>query len=225
VIKVLFLIGMCAPGTLAATIQFTALPSDTEYGTYNGYVAATIDGQFNQPLICDDFDHTTYVPSGPLKFNESALAGASPLEYARFSGLMQYEAAAFLLSGLNSNPGATADYQYALWHLFTPSVRLPDSRAQGLLDTAAADVALGGSSASDLYLRLQIYTPAQAYGSNQEFLRLAEAQNTAASIPEPAGAVMMAVGLGLIAAGIGLKYAIARKSERTTADETLEGGL
>ena len=49
-----------------------------------------------------------------------------------------------------NGPGAlldlTADYQYALWKLFTPGVMLPNSTAQTLLNDAAYSVAHAGSS-------------------------------------------------------------------------------
>jgi hypothetical protein len=56
------------------TLTFNSLPTTNEDGsysssafdaTYNGYVPTTINGIFNELLICDDSAHNTDVPSGP----------------------------------------------------------------------------------------------------------------------------------------------------------------
>jgi hypothetical protein len=154
-VRKLLVLLVAAWGAAGATIQFTALPLNYQYGTFNGFAFGAIDGAANQPLICDDYDHTTYVPSGPLIYGSSTLTGSSPLAGARFSNagdpdgsLLRYQEAAMLLYGLqNTGPSQlldlTADYQYALWKLFTPSVQLPTSTAQTLLTDAAEQVASG----------------------------------------------------------------------------------
>jgi hypothetical protein len=220
----------------AATIQFFGLPSNTQFGTYNGYAVATVDQLANQPLICDDFDDTTYVPSGKMGFNLSGLIGSNLLEYVRFDSpdpnatLVRYEEAAFLLDGMNHNgPGSlldlTADYQYALWHLFTPSVALPDTTSQTLLNDAFASVQQGGITAALLYPRLQVYTPTAPYSSNQEFLQLLPAANLRSFIagaddptPEPSSAILFGIGAGLIAISAGLKRFQKRRQSTARMD-------
>ena len=221
-LKLITLIGFAVSSVGASTITFNTLPANTDFGTFNGYVISTVDDQPNQPLVCDDFAHTTYVPSGKLAFNLSTVTGPNPLEYARFvnidptgPSLFKYEEASFLLDGLNqTGPGSlldlTAEYQYALWHLFTPAVPLPNATAQTLLNDAAAGVTAGGADAGMLYSRLRIYTPTAAYASNQEFLQLVPAPDPhpwtsfsqdAMPTPEPSSAWLFGVGGGLIALG------------------------
>jgi hypothetical protein len=188
----IFFLGLTAG--FASAIQFTTLPSNTEYGTYNGFVPAFVDGSPNHLLVCDDYEHTTYVPSGPLQYNVSTV---DSLAYARFTNQSfaveqaGYEQATLLADGLahsgtSQSPDLTADYQYALWRLFTPGVVLT-ARQQSLFDMAAADVKTNPNSYADLYSRLRIYTPTQQFASNQEFLELADA-------PEPSAGVLLAIG-------------------------------
>src|SRR5258708_389232 len=122
-----------AASAFGATLQFTFLPNNTENGTYNGFSGGTIDGLPFNNLICNDFIDTTYFPSSPLIYNVSTL---NSLTYAKFGSdhsdaVHKYEEAAILLGGLQSNPNLTADYQYALWTLFTPSV--PNFKTSGSL--------------------------------------------------------------------------------------------
>jgi hypothetical protein len=226
----LFLFVMVSAG-FADTIQFTGLPVNTQFGTYNGYAIATIDGTPLQQLICDDFDHTTYVPSGNLTYSLSTLTGGSPLQYARFidlndsnSTIVKYEEAALLLDGLRqTGPGSlldlTADYQYALWRLFTPSVVLPNVTAQTLLNDAAYGVQQGGTSNDAIYSELRIYTPAAAYSSNQEFLQMAANPtpgppnsyfSNTLTTPEAEPAVLVGIGIFAIAVSLGARRLLLR---------------
>ena len=67
-------------------------------------------------LVCDDWSHTTYVPSGSLNHNVSVL---DTLQYARFVTpggpsdveINNYRAAAILVQGLIDHPLQVADYQ------------------------------------------------------------------------------------------------------------------
>jgi hypothetical protein len=216
-------------GSANTIISFTGLPANTQYGTYNGFAFATVDKNPLQQLICDDFDHTTYVPSSNLQFYLSNLTGLDPLQYARFidpnqpaANVAKYEEAALLLNGLRqTGPGflldLTADYQYALWHLFTPSVVLPNATAQTLLNDAAASVLQGGTSNLAIYSELRIYTPQAAYASNQEFLQLA-ANSTGyvtgstdpVGIPEPEPLLLVGIGLATIALSVGARRLLRR---------------
>jgi hypothetical protein len=200
----------------ATTIQFVSLPGNTAYGTYNGFAMATVDG-VSQLLVCDDYNHTTYMPSPPMVFLLSTITGPDPLEYARFVvpndldlSLFRYRQAAWLVDGMADTGGGglldlTAEYQYALWHLFTPSVRLPSQTSQTLLDRAAEAVQNGFTDPA-VEERLRIYSPAPPYASNQEFLALAAPAN---ATPEPAALSTVVIGIALI-----LIAALARRVRR-----------
>lgn len=210
--KVLLVLLLGATGAFATTISFSLLPLNTAYGTYNGFATASVDGVPGQLLVCDDYDHTTYVPSGPLTYTLSTLVGSDPLEHARFAdpyardqSIARYQHAALLVDGmLNSSPllNLTADYQYALWHLFTPTVALPPtSTAQTLLSETALDVTNVSTRNLDIYSRLLIFTPTAEFGSNQEFLAMSLVPLTPSSqhaVPEPSAWVLMSIGAGLL---------------------------
>ncbi|HWB83598.1 MAG TPA: PEP-CTERM sorting domain-containing protein [Bryobacteraceae bacterium] len=204
------------PAVRAATIQFTDLPENQSYGTYNGFSIATVDGLSDQLLICDDYDHTTYMPSPPLTYTVSTLAGLDAMEDARFvspkglsnADVTRYREAALLLDGLTSSgpnaPGSTiADYQYALWHLFTPSAPIYRPEQQQLLDTALARVESNDAALESIYSRLRIYTPAEGFTSNQEFLQ-------ESPVPEP-GTMVLIGGALVIAAAVLRRSAAARR--------------
>jgi hypothetical protein len=217
---------LCASGVAAgASIEFTGLPINTQFGTFNGFALATVDGVANQLLICDDFSHTTYMPSGPLTYDGSTLSDSDPLEYARFatqndtSGSAQrYEEAALLLEGLShTGPGElldlTADYQYALWSLFTPSVPLPDVTARTLLSNAEEAALAGSPQNLEVYSRLRILTPSEPFAGNQEFLQLLDSPPPVtvtgpllgAPAPEPSSFLLIGLGIALLAVGVGGK--------------------
>ena len=214
----------------ASSIQFVSLPGNTQFGTFNGWVTSTVDGVPLQQLICDDFNHETYVPSGPIDFTVSTLLGDSLLQYARFydpkaaaGSITRYEEAAVLLDGLrNTGPGSildlTADYQYALWYLFTPSVKLPNETAKTLLSEAATAVAKGSAATQALYSELVIYTPTAKYSSNQEFLQLKSPTLTgtvqdfpAGGVPEAGSGTSVGIGLCTIAIAYGARHVLLRR--------------
>jgi hypothetical protein len=203
------LLFLCAAAGNAATVLFTGLPANTEYGTYNGFATATIDGTAGQLLICDDYSHTTYVPSGPLAYLVSSLAAPDSLDQVRFKddAIDRYKQAALLIDRLDSSQSGlldlTADIQYALWHLFTPSSPVTVT-AQTLLAETASRVSSLNPADVDIYQRLEIYTPDITFGSNQEFLRLTPHVPLPPSIvlpphpiatPEPGPAVLMVAGM------------------------------
>jgi hypothetical protein len=205
---------------MGSTVQFTGLPINTQFGTFNGLAVATVDGLPDQLLICDDFNHTTYVPSGPLSYESSTLSGPGPLQYVRFAGqgeeqaMALYEQAALLLDGLQHTGSGqlldlTADYQYALWHLFTPSVPLPSATAYTLLQDTAAAVEQGDPRNLEVYSRLRILTPDEPFATNQEFLQLLDSPPPivgpalAAPVPEPSPVILIGAGLAFLAVALG----------------------
>ncbi|HLK68735.1 MAG TPA: hypothetical protein VKU19_35130 [Bryobacteraceae bacterium] len=228
---------LTASGGFADTIQFTALPVNTQYGTYNGYASATINGTPLEALICDDFNHETFVPSGPMDFSLSTLTGSNPLQNARFvdpnqqtTTINKYEEAAVLLDGLNhTGPGLlldlTGDYQYALWMLFTPTVNAPNATAQTLLNDAAAAVRANAISTQALYSELRIFTPTAAFASNQEFLQLS-ASATSFDLSDPGGpvatpeappSVLFAIGIGAISLSLLVRRFLKREAAEVRA--------
>ena len=180
-----------------ADISFTGLPAvfqnnnynvpDATGATYNGWSTATIDGVPGQLVICDDYSHTTYIPSSE-EADLSTLTGPDPLQYARFSGLQTYETAAVLVSELaslsNPSDNTVTDYQYALWNLFD-SAAPANATQQSLISDAQWLVLSDSPLAEQAYARLAIYTPTEQYASNQEMLGLLPT-------PEPATAPMLA---------------------------------
>ena len=190
---------LVSTAALFADISFTGLPANTDRGTFNGFVSGTIDGVPFADLICDDWGHTTYVPSLDLDYNVSTF---DSLQYARFlspggptSGdIDNYRAAAILVQGLIDNPGLVADYQYALWELFTPST--PYYPGASMLLTHALDVVEHDdiSGYADLFSKLRIYTPAASSATNQEFLQI----DPPAPVPEPGSVILLLTAFAFI---------------------------
>jgi hypothetical protein len=180
---------------MADLVSFTVLPTNTEHGTYNGFAGGTINGSPFDDLICDDWSHTTYVPSLNLGYNVSTL---DSLTYARFAGpaaIDNYEAAAILVQGLIDNPSQVADYQYALWELFTPGVPM---YGDALLSGALKLVADGDTSQyATTFAALRIYTPTRDFASNQEFL---EIDPPPATVPEPESIILLATAMAFMLA-------------------------
>jgi len=190
----------------ASSITFNTLPANTENGTYNGFVGATIDGAATN-VICDDFVHTTYVPSGPTAFYQSSF---SDLTDARFSAAVYRREALLLfgdgtnsLPGILNDPGNVASYQYAIWGVAEPDSTGSYGSSAALVTTVQSDN-FSNPAFADLYNRLQIYTPMA--GGDQEFLAVANA-------PEPASSGLMGFGL-LGLTPLGRKYGLKLGAKR-----------
>jgi len=191
----LFTLTLCAD---TVVIHYTGLPTNTEHGTFNGFVSGTIDGTFFDDLICDDWDHVTYVPSGLLQYQVSSL---DTLQYVRFTNLWgggpdinRYRTAAILVKGVIDHPDRTADYQYALWELFSYSTPFYPSAHQLLLD--AQSVVNGDVSAyASLFASFRIFTPIGDSAGNQEFLQIHPT-------PEPSAILLLVTAIALTFAGL-----------------------
>ncbi len=193
-----------------ATVTFTNLPYtdlNGDYGstgvTYNGYVTATVNGIPGQSLLCDDYEDETYVPSGPLTYDYSALASPGNPAGLYFGGMTNaqtlYDEAALLgydlySLGSNTSPDTVTNYQYAIWNLFDSSVALNSSQ-QALQTGALAAVDSGAAWLGAVYANTLVYTPDSKTNSagNQEFLQYQ------VQTPEPAtyllvGALLMWIG-------------------------------
>jgi hypothetical protein len=222
--SILFLVAFALAMTANAdniTLNFTILPGaggnpypgNIEYGTYNGFSAATeVDGGVtsNIGVFCDDYLATTYFPSqGPIQYTTSTIASGG--EFANDTvgiNIPVYKVAAVLLAGdggalLGANDSAgIGDLQYALWYLMEPVT--VQTYTGGISAAAANDLSIAENDVStnpSLYTAdfngLTIYTPtccSQESGNDpagynnygtvpQEFLSESSTQSSA--VPEP----------------------------------------
>jgi hypothetical protein len=203
-------------------LDATGLPPADENGnygssnaTYNGFVTATVNGVANQLILCDDFLHTTDVPSGNMVYDFSTVGGSDPLQNVRFTQgneVQNYEEAAVLtwqlfeyvsVNGSGASNNTITDYQYALWNIFDPynASGNPDGVKVNSNQSALQTTALGLMStesavlAADVYPYVKVYTPDPNGGSssNQEFLQYAA--------PEP-GTLLLLAGALLVGTAV-----------------------
>jgi hypothetical protein len=188
------------------TLSVDGLPSTNQDGTYNGFASATINGISNQLIICDDYTHVTYVPSGNMVYDFSTVGGNDALDGVRFDQgspaqqVHDYEEAAVLVwelydyvsaNGAKASANTITDYQYALWNIFDSGITTTANQAA--LQAAAVSLMTTQSVmlTASVYPYVDVYTPSSApgsnYSSNQEFLQYAA--------PEPGTLLLLAGGL------------------------------
>ena len=181
----------------ASTLAVNTLPANTYMGHYVGPAAATLDGL---PVwwVCDDFVHTTYVPSGDIGVDVSTIPSLTNVRFTQVPELQNYQQASILVyeMGLsaNANLPAIGDIQLAIWKIFDPG----DSN---LPFTSGSTTWLGWVGAQDLaawdYSNVKVLTPTRDFVSNQEGL-----VGGATPTPEPGSiALLFGGGLALIATG------------------------
>lgn len=209
----------------------TGLPQADENGTYgssgatyNGFVTATVNGIPNQLILCDDFTHTTVVPSGNMVYDFSTVGGSNPLQNVRFTGtgeVQNYDEAAVLTwqlfeyvsaNGPQASDNTITDYQYALWNIFDPYNAITNPNGvkvnsnQLALQTTALNLMTTESAmlTADVYPDVRVYTPDPNGGSvsDQEFLQFAS--------PEP-GTLALLAGALAIAAAVAARRALRKR--------------
>lgn len=183
----------------ATQIQFIGLPSSVANGAYVGNTLAIVDGSFAN-LVCDDFTHTTFVPSGPFTYISSTLPS---IGLTRFGDLAKYQDAAILMYQFNTSGSAdAAGFNFALWSLFDPAVG-PFGDSGALLANADFLRTQGGGITTQAYADLTIFTPTGNATSNQEFLgfnNVVLPPPPVSGVPEPA--TMALSGIGLLAVAL-----------------------
>lgn len=203
------------------TIDFTTLPGQTANGYYVGYSEANITTASNVTfsnfdLICDDFGHTTNIPSGPFTYAVSTLPSLTDVRFTQSPELKNYEIAAVLVYEFDQNLGTVdqGGYNFALWHLFSPGLtgNFGDSAA---LITQATNI-VNSNSVSNVaiqnaaYKDLNIFTPVGDSKGNQEFLAITSSTFGTPNSPVPEPATFFLMGTALI--GIGFVRRKTRKA-------------
>jgi hypothetical protein len=202
----------------AIILNFTGLPSNTEHGTYNGFVTGTINHtEAFVDLICDDYSHTTYVPSGDLLYTAADIGSYRDARFGnQHEALEKYREAAIVVRAITDPTVLTAlmhpaysftvgDLQYALWNLFTPHVG-DTAHSQAILEYFADHPAPLSASYQNIYSGLVIYTPTARYSSNQEFLEVRTPAvpldaPSPTGVPEPGTVATFGIGAALLGVG------------------------
>lgn len=162
-------------------------------GVYVGPYYATVNGQTDVPVICDDFSDestigeswtanaTTVASNLPTTLSQrlGLSSGAQAQDYSEASYLAQQ-----LMSGATCPPGMpscgssdySGDIQYAIWQIFDGSDD-PLSHLSGPDSTNAANwlsYAQANAPSTSAYAGVTVYSPTNG-GPPQEFLSMPEA--------------------------------------------------
>lgn len=188
-----------APHALAQTVtmEVTNPGNNVLGGVYVGPYYATIGGETNVPVICDDFVDETYVDS-PWSATVTTVAAngatwmSQSLNLSASAKAADYSEAAYLAEQLVSPSvtcpsvaDCTGDIQYAIWNIFDPSTSLLGIYLSGPLSYISgndlANAKYWQQQAQTLYKNnvlstsqfsnVTVYSPYPA-GPPQEFLRV-----------------------------------------------------
>jgi hypothetical protein len=184
-------------------ISFTNLPQYQANGYTVGNAKANVGIVPAFELICADFNHTTYIPSGPFTFNVSILPLLSGVRFTGPDMLTNYQTAAILLNTFDSlgtvDDLTAGSYQYALWKLFTPGIG--DFGDSAMLLSAAQTIVAGAGN-TYAYDHFVVFTPVASASSNQEFFGMDYGNQITTSAPEPTSLATIGAGLLLLAGSL-----------------------
>lgn len=187
---------LCAGSAKADTVSMTltGVSGGVQGNVYTSPYLATVDGNKNVAIICDDFTHDVFI-------NETWTANVSTfadLSGARFwkgtqaATIQFYDEAAFLTDKyILSGSSQSGDASFAVWAIFSPSQTIG---AYGWGSGAATLLAEAQSRTftSDAYSNYQVLTPSNPNPtppyptSAQEFL---------VRTPEPSTLLLLCAGL------------------------------
>ena len=195
--------------TLNATkveLSFTNLPQYQVNGFYVGNSQATVGNVQMFDVLCGDFNHTTFIPSGPFTFSVSSIPSLTDVRFTGVDKLATYQTAAILLNlfdGLSAvNDYTAGSYQYAIWKLLTPTAGDYGDSAT-LLANAQYTAAHGGNAYA--YDHFRVLTPSLSGAANQEFLAMDYGNQIAATATEPASVITIGAGLLLLGGAFKLR--------------------
>lgn len=171
------------------TVKLTGVNGVSQNGVYVDPYYGTIN---NSPaiLVCDDFNHETSVGESWT----ATVSTFSNLSSVRFQQntealtLKDYDEVAYLYNQLLDNPSQYSDISFALWSIFTPSIKnlsgFTNPSQNWLIQAQNQNYSPGQFS------NFEILTPTSSGpGSPQEFL---------SETPEPANVLLLLSGLAAL---------------------------